>query len=472
MDKKRLIQLYGDALQEGRAAVFAGAGLSVSAGYVDWAGLLKGVAGDLGVTIDEHTDLVNLAQYHVNKYRSSHALSTAILNSFPDYADPTDNHRILAGLPIDVYWTTNFDKLIERSLEKAGKVFDVKSDPAHLAISKKERQVTVYKMHGDMDHPEKAILTRDHFEQYPYTHQAFLNNFSFDLSNRTFLFLGLSFEDPNLAYVLRYVRHLYHDNQRSHYYVLKRVTRKPGESDAAFRNRETLQGLFVEDLKNYGIQTLLIDDYREITELLTGIREKYCRKTVFVSGAAADYAPYDVDRFRQFVRDLSGDMVRKGFRIVTGYGLGLGNEVLAGAIAALNSLHKPIDGNLFIRPFPQNVTDPDAVYASYRTEMISRTGVSLFLMGNKTDRATGKRTDSPGVREEYEISRNNGNFLIPVGATGSMARKLYDAQMAEIRAGGTRYDAYEGLFRDVGDETLTLDKLREKILDLLDAINQ
>jgi hypothetical protein len=104
--------------------------------------------------------------------------------------------------------------------------------------------------------------------------------------------------------------------------------------------------------------------------------------------------------------------------------------------------------------------------------MISLSGVSLFLMGNKLEKATGKRIDSPGVRTEYELSRDNGNFLIPVGATGSMARALYDEQMAEIHAGGTQYDAYQDLFRDLGDETLTLDELRKKILDLLEAINR
>ena len=40
MDKEILIKRYSEALEDGRAAIFAGAGLSASVGLVDWKGLL------------------------------------------------------------------------------------------------------------------------------------------------------------------------------------------------------------------------------------------------------------------------------------------------------------------------------------------------------------------------------------------------------------------------------------------------
>ena len=131
-----------------------------------------------------------------------------------------------------------------------------------------------------------------------------------------------------------------------------------------------------------------------------------------------------------------------------------------------------MDGNLIIRPFPQGVSDSDKLRQIYREDMISLTGVSLFLKGNRLDKATGKTINSPGVRKEYEISKSNNNFLIPVGATGSMAKELYDEQMKEINAGGTEYDRYKNLFEILGNESLSLDTLREEILELLKAINE
>ena len=41
MDKKLLIKKYCEALENGRAAIFAGAGLSVGAGFVDYLKMLR-----------------------------------------------------------------------------------------------------------------------------------------------------------------------------------------------------------------------------------------------------------------------------------------------------------------------------------------------------------------------------------------------------------------------------------------------
>ena len=70
MDKKLLIKKYCEALENGRAAIFAGAGLSVGAGFVDWKGLLKDVAEELNIQLRSYTNLVDLAQYYVNATRN------------------------------------------------------------------------------------------------------------------------------------------------------------------------------------------------------------------------------------------------------------------------------------------------------------------------------------------------------------------------------------------------------------------
>ena len=474
MDKKLMIKKYSEALEEGRAAIFAGAGLSVGAGFVDWAGLLADVAAALNVKIEPNTNLVELAQYYVNDTHSTTALSQAIIDAFPSATKPTENHFVLSSLPIKTYWTTNFDKLIERSLEVASKTYDVKALPERLAISKSNCDVVVYKMHGDIDNPDKTILTRDHFERYPETHQPFLNNFEYDLANKTFLFLGLSFDDPNLKEVLKYARKLYHNNQRIHYYILKRATKNASEDNEQFKNRKRNQELFVEDMKNYGIQTVMIDDYAEITDILYAIKKRYLRRTVFISGAAVEYGTYKEDAIKEFLRNLSKDIIKGGFRIVNGYGLGFGNEVLAGAVEELNDEHRPVDGNLIVKPFPQGIPDSQVLWSHYRTEMITSTGITLFFLGNKKDKTTGNTILSNGMREEFEISKKHGNILIPVGATGFMSKELWDEVFNEIKTDGT-YEDYLPLidaFKDLGDETLSLDQLHHAVMWLLNEVNK
>ena len=474
MDKQLMIKKYSEALEEGRAAVFAGAGLSVMAGCVNWAELLADVAAALNVKIETTTNLVELAQYYVNDTHSTTALSQAILDAFPSVAIPTENHQVLASLPIKTYWTTNFDKLIERALEEASKTYDVKALPERLAISKSNCDVVVYKMHGDIDNPDKTILTRDHFESYSETHQPFLNNFEYDLANKTFLFLGLSFNDPNLREVLKYARKLYHNNQRIHYYILKRVTQEKTETSEQFENRKRNQELFIEDIKNYGIQTVMIDDYAEITKILYAIKKRYLRRTIFISGAAVEYGAYGEESIKEFVRNLSRDIIKCGFRIVNGYGLGFGNEVLAGAITELNDEHKPVDGNLIMKPFPQGIPDPRLLWKQYRTEMISSTGITLFILGNKKEKATGGTVLSNGMREEFEISKLHDNFLIPVGATGFISKELWSEVYNEIKVGGLFEDylPYIEVFKKLGDEAMPLDKLRDMVMWLLNEINK
>lgn len=469
MDKKLLIKKYSCALETGRAAIFVGAGMSVGAGFVDWKGLLKDVAEELDIKIRDYTNLVDLAQYYVNSTRNRSELSHAILNAFPISAKPLVNHEILASLPIRTYWTTNFDKLIETSLYNACKVYDVKSLPSNLAIAKDKSDAIVYKMHGDVDNPDLTILTRDQFENYQQTHKAFLDSFCYDLMNKTFLFLGLSFDDPNLHYVLKYARMLHGDNQRRHYYVLKKVSRGAYNNVEDFEYYKKNQELFVEDLKNYGVETVLIDDYGEITEILQEIKKRYLRRTVFISGAAEVYAGnYSENDMKEFVRNLSAQLIHLNYRIVNGYGLGFGNEVLNGATLQIRNEHKSFDEFMKIMPFPQGLQDPRAAWSQYRQEMIQDTGISIFVMGNKKDKVSGNIVLSSGMQEEYDISQKNGNFLLPVGATEYKAADLWNQQM-KIR--DDSFSPTENEMETLNDKSKTLNEHLDTIISILKRIN-
>jgi hypothetical protein len=68
----------------------------------------------------------------------------------------------------------------------------------------------------------------------------------------------------------------------------------------------------------------------------------------------------------------------------------------------------------------------------YRENMIHNTGVSIFLFGNKIDVLTGKIMNSPGCKEEYIISKNNGNLIIPVGTTGYAAKEISDLVKSDL----------------------------------------
>ena len=158
----RFVRSYVKEIENGTAAVFAGAGMSLPAGFVNWKELLRPIAEGINLSVDRESDLVTLAQFHLNAHRNNrNELTQTVIEEFDKQTKETENHEILARLPIRTYWTTNYDNLIEESLAQASRIPDVKFTVEHLAQTKPNRNAVVYKMHGDISMPHNVILTRD-----------------------------------------------------------------------------------------------------------------------------------------------------------------------------------------------------------------------------------------------------------------------------------------------------------------------
>ncbi|HEY8095348.1 MAG TPA: SIR2 family protein, partial [Methylobacter sp.] len=297
------INKYVEELTEENAAIFAGAGLSVAAGIVDWKNLLLPIAQQLGLDISKEHDLVSLAQHHCNERSGNrHELNQRLINEFSKGHAITENHRILARLPIRTFWTTNYDRLIEKALEDTGKIADVKYTVKQLALTKAKRDAIVYKMQGDVEHPDDAVLTKDDYERYHIDRQPFVTAISGDMVSKTFLFLGFSFTDPNLDYILSRIRVTFTTSQRQHYCIFKK--RKRAQSEAEDYLYDALkQELAIKDLKRFNITALLVDEYSEITTILKAIEDRFCQKTVLISGSANVYGEFAAPE--KFIQDLS-----------------------------------------------------------------------------------------------------------------------------------------------------------------------
>ena len=135
----------------------------------------------------------------------------------------TENHRLIARLPVETVWTTNYDRLIEKAFRGAGKRCEAKVASENFGITLRGKDVTVYKMHGDVSQPQDAMLTKEDYELYNVHREVFTNALKGDLVNKTFLFLGFSFTDPNIDYILSRIRVLLAANPRQHYCIMKRA---------------------------------------------------------------------------------------------------------------------------------------------------------------------------------------------------------------------------------------------------------
>src|SRR5262249_48202759 len=95
LEQSRFIRRYAEAMASENVAIFAGAGLSRAAGYVDWRSLLRDIAAELNLDIDRETDLIAIAQYHLNEKRHRGRLNHAIVEELAGSATPTPTHRVL-----------------------------------------------------------------------------------------------------------------------------------------------------------------------------------------------------------------------------------------------------------------------------------------------------------------------------------------------------------------------------------------
>lgn len=435
---------YQMALDAQRAALFIGAGTSIPAGYASWPRLLRPLVTELGLDEQKESDLVALAQYVYNRHGGRGRINQHLVTEFTAAAERTATHARLAQLPIDTIWTTNYDHLLEEALVAAGRKVDTKLTEQNLALTKQGCDVTLYKMHGDIDHPDETVLLKADYESYRQKRPGFTAHLQAALSSRTFLFLGFSFTDPNIDYFLGQIHSVLGQNRREHFWITAHPSApRAGTGEDEHRRYEyeqNKQAARIEDLKRYGIQTLLIPNY----DSLPGIFDELCfrarRRHIFVSGSAAAFDPLGQPTLEELARRLGHSLLQRKYHLRSALGLGVGAAVLIGALE--HSALDPSGGlssHLTLRPFqglaPTGISKAD-MERKIRTELLSRAGFAVFLSGNKKDGSGVRIAD--GVMEEYEIARAHGVYPIPIGSTGHAAQQIWNlvnADFATIFAG-------------------------------------
>lgn len=476
ISKEAFIDKYLKAIDSNTAAIFAGAGLSRDAGYIDWKGLLKNIAEELHLDIEKEAhDLTGLAQYYINTKGNKGHLNEIIMDEFSKKATKTKNHEILSKLPITTYWTTNYDKLIEKSLEEAGKIVDIKTTHQQLTVSVADKDVIVYKMHGDVSDIGKIVLTRDDYERYPNTHAKFREILEGDLLSKTFLFVGFSFADPNINYILTRIRLVLGENTRPHYYLVKKVQRYEFDTEEEFIYAEVKQNLHIKDLSRFSIHAVFVDSYEEITEILDCLYQRHKRKTIFISGSAETYEPFSEDTAKYFLHNLSKGLVENDFKLVSGFGLGVGSYVINGvADYCFNNKSTKFQDHLTILPFPQDSSggiDLKTIWNQNRLEMISESGIALFLFGNKKNPLNSNEIiDATGLIDEFKIAESQGLILLPIQNTGHMSKILTETNDITSQFNTEITQKYKSLIETEWDYT-NKDSIKLLINQIISIIN-
>lgn len=438
---------YLDEISEqmklGYVSVFAGAGLSVASGYVDWKRLLEPLCKQMRLNINK--DLTEIAQYYKNQY-GRQGLNDIVFNEFAKIPKNNENATWLAKLPIKEYWTTNYDDIIEREIQKCGKVVEPIFDQESFKYHDPKREVVVYKMHGDKRFPDDVVLTKEDYQKYDEKRKLFTRLLSVELVRRTFVFIGFSFNDPNLERILSIAKNTLNSKSLpKHYCFMRKVQIADYLNDENVISDDALeryiqdknyQELRIEDMEKYGIYTILVDDFKQITIMLQYLYNKYTANNVFISGGInpdnlSDYGEFNqvkydktdnLSRAEKFLTLLGKALVDNNFQIYTGFGAGVGNYILSGVLASEKEDLLNIDIASSQIHISSLMGEKENLKDEIRKRMIElcSSTIVLFGWGNSED------YQDTGTRREYDIAHENGNYIIPVRGTGFAAQKIYD----------------------------------------------
>lgn len=430
-----------EQMKLGYLSVFAGAGLSVASGYVDWKSLLEPLCKQMRLNINK--DLTEIAQYYKNQY-GRQGLNDIVFNEFAKMPKNNENVTWLTKLPIKEYWTTNYDDVIEQEIEKRGKVVEKIIDQESFKYHDPEREVVIYKMHGDKRYPDDVVLTKEDYQTYDEKRKLFTKLLSVELVRRTFVFIGFSFNDPNLERILSIAKNTLNSKSLpKHYCFLRKVqvidylnhenvlTENALERYIQDKNYQELR---INAMTKYGIYAILVDDFQQITIMLQYLYNKYISNNVFVCGGIdpnnlSDYGRFNeveykktdrLSRAEKFLTLLGKALIDNDFQIYTGFGAGVGNYILSGVLSSKKK--NPMNIDVTNREIHINslIGVEDNMKTEIRKRMIEQCNSMIVLFGYGNDR------EKSGIFQEYDIARENNNYIIPVSSTGFAAQSIYD----------------------------------------------
>ena len=209
-----------DALSRGHAAVMIGAGYSRNASggrrLPGWRALVDGLLEDLYPSEEVRTreahrfggtsGSLRLAQEYAAVLGRAQ-LDARLHDLLPDEGctEPGYLHTRLLSLPWADVFTTNYDTLLERTLEvdrrqltpSIQRRYQIVKASTDLPFSRSNGAPRIVKLHGTLRASAPLIITEEDYRCYPREHAPFVNMVQQSMLENVFCLLGFSGDDPN-----------------------------------------------------------------------------------------------------------------------------------------------------------------------------------------------------------------------------------------------------------------------------------
>jgi hypothetical protein len=197
-----------EAYRQGQLIPFLGAGFSAPLGLPQWRDLVAWMAEPLGFDpelFELNGTPLQLAAYYA--LESEGGLSPLLAQMRRHFHAPevearrglSPQHQALARLDLlRRIYTTNFEHHIEEALREGGREVKTLIRVEDFMRPTPSHACEVVKFHGDLDHEDTVVLTEGQFFDRMRLDTAPDQYLRADLLGNVFLFLGYSFNDPNI----------------------------------------------------------------------------------------------------------------------------------------------------------------------------------------------------------------------------------------------------------------------------------
>lgn len=192
-----------EAAHQNRLVAFVGAGASCDAGVPLWNGLVGRMANVLPQEIQAKYDKLQLAQLVKETCDEKAYYSSLRKHLLQNVTCPNAIHDAILELEPNCVITTNYDTLLEEAALRKNQQFWVVSKDSDLPQNHGERLLV--KMHGDLEN-ENIVLTENDYYDYSRNFPLIRSFVVSQFASKVVVFIGFSFSDINLRYILREVQ--------------------------------------------------------------------------------------------------------------------------------------------------------------------------------------------------------------------------------------------------------------------------
>ncbi|MEA2205464.1 MAG: hypothetical protein QOE77_2240 [Blastocatellia bacterium] len=282
-------------IKVGKCTPFLGAG--ASAGVLPLGSeIAEAWAKEYGYPMPDRSNLISVSQYLAVK-RDAMFPKFRIVEEFgdapsPNFNDPLEPHWVLAGLPLPIYITTNYDDFMTRALRQQPLAREpqrvlclwnrkvknlVRNDPGFTQLAPGSKinvaNPVVFHLHGYVPIAESLVLTEDDY-------MDFLVNVASDddvippqiesaLTGTTLLFLGYRIADWNFRVLLRSFERFM---ERAVSYLNVAVMKPP---DAAESTREEILKYLTDYYRNIDVRVY----WGDVSEFMRDLKTRLALKS-------------------------------------------------------------------------------------------------------------------------------------------------------------------------------------------------